>query len=110
MHADGREGVRQGRRPDEFESGVDAVRDDRPDLRGDVAVVQERVLDTVRGQGVQAVPLPGRGEDGGTEVAGERRGGEAERGRPAADQQRLAFPQVEAGGEEPYAVCSVSGT
>ena len=67
--------VREGRGTDEFEWGVDAVREDRAGLVGDVAVVDEDVVDTDVAEGVGPVGVAGGGQLGHAESFGEHCGG-----------------------------------
>jgi hypothetical protein len=72
---------------------------DRSGLGGDVAVVEEDVVDADRLQRRHGVGLAGGGEDGEAAVLGQDGGGHPDRGGAAADQQGLAGLGVEADGQ-----------
>jgi hypothetical protein len=59
VHGDGFQGVRKNISADQFESGLGAVRLDFPDLFRDVAVVNDRMVDTVFPENVDAARTAG---------------------------------------------------
>ena len=74
---DGRQGVRQGRGADELQGGVHAIGNDLANLAGDGAIVDQRVVDTVRGKVLGALRVAGGGQDGGAHVLGQGGGSQA---------------------------------
>ena len=97
--ADGAEGVGEDRAADQFQGGVDAVRDQLAHLVGEGAVVDEGMVDARGPQFPGPAGAAGGGDDGGAEVL--RDGGRAQpdRGGAAADQQRLPGLEVQAAGQ-----------
>ena len=92
--------VGQGRRADEFEGGVHAVRVRcARTWRGDVPVVEERVVDAVLGERARRSACRVVASTVAPQSLGQDGGGQADRGGAAADQQRLAGLQVQAGGQ-----------
>ena len=88
MDARGAQRVGQGRRADEFEGGVDAVRHDRADAGGDGAAIEDQVVDPGTVENVGAGEVAGRGEHGEPGTFGEDGGGKPDRGG-APDQEGL---------------------
>jgi len=71
--------VGQGRGTDQFQGCVDALRCDAADLVGYRAVVEDRVVDAMRREGVEPIMLAGGCEYGRADIFGQCGGGEAER-------------------------------
>jgi hypothetical protein len=86
---------------DQFECGVSSVPEDGVDLAGDVAVADEHVVCADAGERGARGGVAGGGQDGHAALPGQHRGGHADRGGAAADQDGLPGVSVESDGERP---------
>jgi hypothetical protein len=101
VHARGLQAVSQRRRADEFEGRVHAAGHQFAHSRRDRAVVGDDVVDAGLAQRARLGLRARRGQNGEAAALGEDRGGQADRRRAAADQQRLTGLHVQPDGQRP---------
>ena len=109
MDASSGQGIWQGRYSDELQRGVNAIGYNLAHGWRDLASIDDSVIDTMFCERLDAIDTARRGENCRPDVLGGRGRGDAERGSPTANQQRLARLEIESVVREPYAVCNVSG-
>lgn len=83
------QGVRQGRRTNKFQSGVGPAWEDLAHLPGNIAVIDQDVVDADPGQGCGLVCAARRREHGHSPLFGENCRRHAHRRRAASDEDRL---------------------